>query len=116
MQTHTHTLKCWFCVLTAWFHSPSVCVVVLDLREVVQSGQNPSSEGEMDHTEPNNGSLDRTPTATSLEVWRERSGGERETGVRRERERERGRGGCICRVCIFELMVYIKTLQISVMQ
>ncbi|XP_045546808.1 protrudin isoform X2 [Salmo salar] len=56
------------CLTTALFlWNRDFCRVVLDLREVVQSGQNPSSEGEMDHTEPNNGSLDRTPTATSLE-------------------------------------------------
>uniref|UniRef100_A0A4W5JV25 Zinc finger, FYVE domain containing 27 n=1 Tax=Hucho hucho TaxID=62062 RepID=A0A4W5JV25_9TELE len=66
------------CLTTALFlWNRDFCRVVLDLREVVQSGQNPSSEGEMDHTEPDHGSLDRTPTPTSLEVWMEggREGG-----------------------------------------
>ncbi|XP_055770643.1 protrudin-like isoform X2 [Salvelinus fontinalis] len=61
---------CWVlaCLTTALFlWNRDFCRVVLDLREVVQSGQNPSSEGEMDHTEPDRGSLDRTPTASSLE-------------------------------------------------
>ncbi|XP_028978267.1 protrudin isoform X6 [Esox lucius] len=43
------------------------CRVVLDLREVFQSSRIPSSEGEGDHTEPEHGCLDRTPTPTSLE-------------------------------------------------
>uniref|UniRef100_A0A8C7SM17 Protrudin n=1 Tax=Oncorhynchus mykiss TaxID=8022 RepID=A0A8C7SM17_ONCMY len=56
------------CLTTALFlWNRDFCRVVLDLREVVHSGQNPSSEGEMDLTEPNHSSLDRTPTATSLE-------------------------------------------------
>ncbi|XP_064816887.1 protrudin [Oncorhynchus masou masou] len=56
------------CLTTALFlWNRDFCRVVLDLREVFQSGQNSSSEGEMDHTEPDHGSLDRTPTATSLE-------------------------------------------------
>ncbi|XP_042172321.1 protrudin isoform X6 [Oncorhynchus tshawytscha] len=56
------------CLSTALFlWNRDFCRVVLDLREVVHSGQNPSSEGEMDLTEPDHSSLDRTPTATSLE-------------------------------------------------
>ncbi|XP_031667156.1 protrudin isoform X1 [Oncorhynchus kisutch] len=56
------------CLSTALFlWNRDFCRVVLDLREVVHSGQNPSSEGEMDVTEPDHSSLDRTPTATSLE-------------------------------------------------
>ncbi|CAB1344357.1 unnamed protein product [Coregonus sp. 'balchen'] len=57
------------CLTTALFlWNRDFCRVVLDLREVFQSGQNPSSEGQTDHTEPDHGSLDRTPTPTSLEV------------------------------------------------
>ncbi|XP_045061515.1 protrudin isoform X3 [Coregonus clupeaformis] len=56
------------CLTTALFlWNRDFCRVVLDLREVFQSGQNPSSEGQTDHTEPDHGSLDRTPTPTSLE-------------------------------------------------
>ncbi|KAL1005482.1 hypothetical protein UPYG_G00059700 [Umbra pygmaea] len=43
------------------------CRVVLDLREMFQSSRVPSTEGEADHTEPELGGVDRTPTPPSLE-------------------------------------------------